>query len=234
MTILTRAAKGSALSHVEMDTNWTDLRDIPNGKVFPKTQNVGIKIDTASPDYGWADLPGVIHTDPAGLNNPTMNNYIGGIYEPQFSENDESMVRFHLPHDYAMGTDLFIHAHWSHNSALVTGGSCTFAFETTCAKGHDQAAFMPTKTVSIIQNASTVQYQHMIAETSLTVSGGSVTQFDTADNEPDAMFICRFYLDSNDMTVSGGGIPEPFVHMFDLHYQTTGIATKQKSPNFWT
>ncbi len=46
MTITTRAGKGSALSHNEMDTNFTDLRDGVGGIQVPKTSGLGIKVDS--------------------------------------------------------------------------------------------------------------------------------------------------------------------------------------------
>lgn len=235
MTITTRAGKGSALTHAEMDENLTDLRDIPQGKTFPKASGVGIKIDTASPDWGYHDLHGILLPDPDNANHAQYANYIGSIRQLQFSAlNVEAFTQFHIPHDYAPGTDLFIHVHWSHDSTLVTGGSVTWAFELCYSKGHGQQPFSTPKVASVIQSASTTQYQHMVAETACSTSGGSTTQFDTDDAEVDGVVLCRIYLDSNDITVSGGGVPDPFVHFVDLHYQSTGLPTKQKSPNFYT
>lgn len=234
MSITIRAEKGSELSHAEMDTNFIELRDIPNGKTFPKTKGVGVLIDIADPNYGWHDLFATTYIDETSLNPPTFEIYTGGIKEFQFSEGAEMLCRWHIPHDYAPGTDMFIHAHWSHNSSDVTGGSVTWGWEFTYSKGHNQGAFSPAKTVSVIQAASLTPYQHMVAETALSVSGGSVTQIDTDDIEPDGLILCRFYHDSNDITVSVGQPPNPFVHFIDLHYQSTGVPTKQRSPDFWT
>ena len=75
MPIVTRETKGSALTHAEMDNNFNELDQIPNGKTFPKTQNVGIMIDTDAPDYGWHDMHGVGYVDPASLVKPTMEAF---------------------------------------------------------------------------------------------------------------------------------------------------------------
>ena len=234
MTITTRAGKGSALTHNEMDTNFTDLRDGVGGRIWQKTQNAGDLIDPSSPDFGWIDIHAPLYFNSSGT-PAVFSSYRGGISQWQFTETtaDEAFCEFHIPHDYAMGTDIFFHVHWSHASTTVTGGSVTWAFEMSYSKGHDQAIFAAPKTVTIQQNASTTQYQHMIAEAAGTVSGGSGTQFDSAIMEPDGVFICRFYLDSNDITDSVTQ-PNPFVHFVDLHMQSTGIATKNKSPDFWT
>lgn len=234
MTIISRNEKGDELTYAEMDANIEELRDIPEGKIFPKTQNKGILIDKDDTDFGWHDLPAMGFVDPNSANMPSWATYRGGISDFQFAENNEMLARFHIPHDYAMGTNMFIHVHWSHNSTLVTGGSVTFGWELTYAKGHDQDFFPAPIFVSVAQNVSLNQYQHMVAETALSVSGGSANQLDTNILEVDGLVLSRFFLDSNDITVSGGAVPDPFVHFIDIHYQSTGVPTKQKAPDFWT
>lgn len=233
MAITTRAGKGGALTHTEMDTNFTDLRDGVGGRTWQKTKGVGDLIDPASPDFGWHDITGEIYLAATGTPADFVT-YRNNLRQFQFAESEEAFINFHMPHDYVPDTDIFIHAHWSHIGTLVTGGSVTWGFEMSYCKGHDQAAFPASKTVTVLENASTTQYRHMVAETAASTSGGSGTQIDTDDLEPDGVILCRVYLDSNDITVSGGGVPDPFLHYVDIHYQSTGLATKQRSPDFWT
>jgi hypothetical protein len=235
MAILTKADKGSPLTHNEMDNNLIELDKIPTGKTFPKTKGVGIKIDTAVPEFGWHDITGNLHNVNGALNSADYVVYRGGIKAYQFAEGEESFVNFHLPHDYLPGSEIFIHVHWSHNSSLVTGGSCTWAFETMYAKGHNQASFEAPVNISVIQNTSIVPYQHMIAETSASVSGGSPgVLLDTELLEADGIIQARLYLDSNDIITSNASIVNPFAHFVDIHYQSTGLPTKNKAPDFWT
>lgn len=232
MTITIRSVKGGALTHAEMDINWTDLRDGVNAMI-PKTKGKGIKIGpNGSETFGWHDLLGTVQVY-GDLGDAIRVAYRGGIKALQFDEGDSAYVDFHLPHDYAPNTDIFVHVHWSHNSALVTGGSVTWGFELMYAKGHNQSAFPAPITVSVSQNANTIQYQHMVAEGLASTPGGSGTLLNTADIEVDGLIQCRLFLDSNDITVSGGGIPLPFAHTIDIHYQSTNIATKNRSPDFW-
>ena len=133
-----------------------------------------------------------------------------------------------------MGSDIFIHVHWSHISEMVTGGSATWVFEVSYAKGHSQAAFTDTKLTSVVQDASQIKRQHMVAETNLSVPGGSGVQFDSNEIEVDGLFLCRIYLDSNDIVTSDSSTVSPFVHFVDLHYQSTGLPTKNKAPDFWS
>lgn len=233
MTITTRAGKGSELTHNELDTNFTDLRDGVN-LMTPKQTGYGMKIGpNGSETFGWYDLLSTIHVDPDSLLKPSFVTYRGNIKGRQFAENNEAFIEFHIPHDYLPGSQLFIHTHWSHNSALVTGGSTTWGFEIIYAKGHNQQAFGTPITVSALDNASTIQYQHQIAEVPFTTNGGSGVSLDVAQIEVDGVIMCRVFLDSNDITVSGGGIPSPFVHFVDVHYQSTNVATKNRAPGFY-
>jgi hypothetical protein len=233
MAIITRASKGSALSHAEVDNNFTELDEIPNGKTFPKTQNVGIKVDIDAPTFPWVDLVGEIGINTGAPNPASQELYINGIYQIKFDEDDAAFVNFHLPHDYVVGSELYMHIHWSHTSTVVTGGSVTFGIEMTYAKGHNQAAFSSTSTLSIAQNASTTQYQHLIAEAQASTAGGSPTAINTSLLEPDGLILCRIFLDSNDITTSDMSVVAPFIHFADIHYQSTGIGTKNKTPSFW-
>lgn len=235
MTITTRAGKGSELTHAELDANFTDLRDGVNLMV-PKTKGKGLKVDSlGTPSFGWHDLMSDLfvhdYTDPLA---PAYVTYRGGIRQRRFAVNKEAQVSFHLPHDYVVGTNIHIHVHWSHNSALVTGGSVTWGFELIYAKGHNQGAFSAPIIITEFQSASVVQYQHMICEAPASIQGGSANLLDTDNLDVDGLIFGRVYLAANAMTVSGGGVPDPFLHQVDIHYQSTGVPTKQRAPDFWT
>lgn len=231
-TVTTRAGKGSALTHTEMDTNFTNLRDNVGGTTFPKAAADGIKIDETSPDWGWRDIIGPLTVDEDDVNKALMQTFRTNIKARCFGASSEAYTVHHIPHDYALGTDIFFHYHWAHSSATLTGGSVTWGAAYTYAKGHDQAAFSATKLFTVAQNASTTQYQHMIAEAASSVVGGSATQIDTSSLEPDGVIHSRVYLDSNDLTDSVS-VPDPFLFLVDVHYQSTGIPTKQKAPDFY-
>lgn len=234
MAITTRAGKGSALTHNEMDTNLTDLRDGLDLKV-PKTQNAGIKVDSlGTPSYSWRDLNATVRIDEVGGNRPAWAIFRGNYRQMQFEVNDVGYFTFHLPHEYVVGTPIYIHAHWSHASALVTGGSVTWAFELSAAKGHNQGAFSAPIIFNAAQNASTIQYQHMIAEVLVGDVGGAGGTINLSIIEPDTLILGRIVLVANNLTVSSGQVPDPFLHEVDLHIQTTNVGTKQKQPPFWT
>lgn len=233
MTITTRAGKGIDLTHDEMDTNFTELRDRPTGQVYPKTEGVGIKIDTTTPVFGWHDLNSPIWINEDDPNKALFATYRGNIMARKFTVLANGFANYHLPHDYVPGTDIFIHVHWSHNSTTVLSGSVTWGLELSYARGYGREAFPITKTVTILQQASLIPYQHMIAEAAASVVGGSGTQLDTSTVETDGIILARIYLDSNDI-VDSVLQPNPFVHMVDIHYQSTGLPTRNRNYNFWT
>lgn len=232
MTITLWEAKGEELTFDELDQNFKELRDGVDARVTGEPGN-GIRLGQTGGGvgYAWHDLHSTLHTDnttPATL--PQFVPYRGGIKGRVFEEGDEAYIEFHIPHDYVPNSEIFIHAHWSHNVADVTAGSVTWGFELTYAKGHNQAAFSAPILVSVSQNANPTQYQHMVAETSITSMSGSGTTFAVNVIEPDGVLMCRVYLDSNDMV---GTSPLPFLHFVDLHYQSTNVGTRSKTPNFW-
>lgn len=233
MAIILREDKGSALSHTEMDANFNALDKIPDGKVFPSDKTKGIKLDTNNPVWGWKDIVGFIYLDPQDPNAASFSSYRGGIKAYSFVEGKECFVDFHMPHDYAMGTPIYMHVHWSHNSSVVTGGSVTWAFEIMYSKGHGQEAFNTPVIVSVVQNASSVQHMHMVAESIASSNGGSEVSLNTNTLEVDGIIQCRLYLDSNDITTSDASTVTPFAHFVDIHYQSTNLPTKNKNPDFW-
>lgn len=236
MTILTRAAKGSELDYTEVDQNFTELRDRPTGDVRPKTKGIGTKIDLASPTWPWRDLEGFILPREAGVGSPTLLVFRGGaVREYAFAANDQIDCRFHIPHDYVPDSDLFLHVHWGHNGTNISG-SLVVNFAATYAKGHNQADFSaeiaPILSVSTPNIATVPQYRHRIDEIQLSAVSPSATQLDSNDIEVDGLIL----LNVKTATIPSitGGAAKPFIFYVDLHYQSTGLGTKAKSPDFWT
>jgi hypothetical protein len=170
-------------------------------------------------------------------NAATLEIYrAGSVREWSFAANDVSDNRFHIPHDYAPGTDLYIHVHWSHNGTAISG-SAGFTHRHTYAKGHNQAIFPAEKTITSSQTTASIgttpQYQHFIVETQLSTPGGSASLLDTNLIEPDGLILMNTAF-STIPTITGGSPNRPFIHFIDIHYQSTGVGTKQKAPNFYS
>lgn len=235
MTITLRAAKGAALTHDEMDANFTTLdaekadlsgAAFTGGIVLPKTSGVGIQFDGTAPAFGWRDILGQLYTRGVGAQDPAWAVYNGTIYQYQFAVNDEVTLSFHLPHDYVPGTDIHAHVHYS----LKTGVAETLVWEFTSvfAKGFNQEAFSTPCITSASQATPVIAFQHMIAETPISsVAGSPAVLFANGLFQVDGIALVRVKLLSN------SGAQAPFVHSIDLHYQSTNLATKGKAPDFY-
>lgn len=197
--------------------------------VISNTKGDGIQLDITSPTFGWHDLlsPTIIY-EGASSNKPNFNVLVGGIRKYQFLVNDESFHEFHIPHDYLPGSDLYIHVHWTHNSGASPTGSTTWQFESTYAKGYSQQAFSSTKLLTVNQSIVSTALTHHIAEVKFSTSGGTASTLNSLDIETDGLILTRTSLISNTTGVN------PFMLFCDVHYQTTGIATKNRNYNFWT
>lgn len=206
-----------------------DTISINDGSIYSGTTGEGVKVDISTPTFGWHDILGDIKIRGIAATDPTYPIYRNNIRAYQFAVNDVVWNEFHIPHDYVPSTDLYIHVHWSHTSAAVTSGSITWSFEITYAKGHDQAPFPATKTITVTQTASTTQYQHMIAEVAFTAATADATHFDRDDIEIDGLVLVATTLTANTITAA----TDPFVHFIDIHYQSTCLSSKNKAPNFY-
>ena len=129
-------------------------------------------------------------------------------------------INYHIPHDYVVGTDIYLHVHWLPSGTDTN--SVKWQFDYTYAKGHNQAAFDPDgTTISAEESPPGVAYQHMVTETvAITV----------ADMEPDGMLKVHIKRVTNGGTDNANTI---FVDTADVHYQSNNLATPNRSPNFY-
>ena len=171
-------------------------------------------------------------------NAPAWNYYVGGIRQPQFLNADEAFIEYHMPHDYVPGSDIHLHFH-SSQTTVDTGGPASapgdvrWNYELIYAKGHDQAAFPGTAIVGFVtQTASGTVRKHMVAEKQISAASPASDQMDTNDLEPDGMLLMRVWRDTTDAEDTLN--QHPFCHEVDIHYQSTGMATKSKAPNFYS
>ncbi len=241
MTITTRASKGAALTHNEMDTNFTDLRDGVGGLMIPKTSGLGIKVDSlGTPTFGWRDIIGNITPKQSGAGSPTLAAWRGGLVRAYYySASDDGDDVYHIPHDYVPGSDLYLHVHWGHNGTAISG-SLVINFYFTYAKGHNQASdgsFAAEKnltlTVSTPDIATIPQYRHRVDEIQLSAASPTANQLDSDIIEVDGLILLHYDV-TTIPTITGGSTNEPAIFTVDVHYQSTNLGTKAKAPDFWT
>lgn len=202
--------------------------------VLPKASGKGIKVELATPTFPWRDLLGELFVRSTGAGKPTRTAYRDSLFAQQFGAGDDEEFEYHIPHDYLKPSNLHLHVHWSHIGMFVNGGTITFTYAMSYAKGHNQAPFSAEVSTTFVGTASTTQYQHIITEVQVSATSPSANQIDSDNLEPDGVIMLRLEMTTNNITVSEGGVPDPFIHYADIHYQSTGVGTKQKAPDFYT
>lgn len=204
MTIVLRQDKGSELDFSEMDGNISTL--------------------DSRTKLGWRD--NIIQMTPrGGVTEPPLVQFRDNIYLLSFSQFDnmEAFGNFHVDHDYALNTPLYLHIHWSTSTTSI--GTVRWGFEYSVAKGHQQEAFPATTTVYVEQTTDGTPYKHYVAELS------DANAIPGTNIEPDTIILCRVFRDAthpND-TLDGGA----FGICLDLHYQADKLTTTNKRPNFY-
>jgi hypothetical protein len=205
MSILTYAEKGGSLSYPELDSNFDQL-------------------DTRT-RIGWRDNV-VELTIRNGPSEPQLSTFRGGIMLPAFVQTDvqSGYGNFHIDHDYAPGTAIYPHVHWSVDGSQV--GTVRWGFEWTYAKGHQQMAFGATQTFYVEMTTTGTPYMHYVSECSdlQAIPGTNV--------ETDGFILLRVFRDATHPNDTYDD--QVFGIAIDLHYQVSQASTPFKAPNFFT
>ena len=232
------------LRYADNDTNYVTLtgnqtisgqKTFTNSLVISAISGNGILLDTTAPSFGWRDITGQIIPDTAAT-APNKNVFRGGtIGMYSFAAGDQCDIPFHSPHDWVPGSDIYAHVHWSHNGTSIAGNA-VFTITATTAKGFNQSNFGAEKSQTITYNttniATTPQYRHRVDEIQLSNAGGTGNFLNTSDIEVDGLILLNLTMTT--LPSIGGGSPnEIFIFQVDLHYQSTNLSTKNKSPSFY-
>ncbi len=210
--------------------------------IFDKASGNGIKVDTATPTFGFADLIGDQFSKNTGGTKPTLTVYNGDVDAWQFANGDEAFMTYHIPHDNVAGTDIHLHIHWSQNAAGATGGTIDFKYTAIYAKGHNQdeapGSFTSTPITAVFSSidindggSGLNRYQQHLTEVTISAATATAALFDKDNFEPDGVIELTLEMTTTNLT----GTPSlPFIHYVDIHYQTTGlIGTKSRTPDFY-
>lgn len=194
-----------------------------NSIVLPDESGKGILLgDATTESFGWRDITSNIEVRGVAATDPDWAQVDAtGMYGYKFAVGDKVWMTFHIPHDIASST-VYFHAHWFPNG--TNAQPVKWQFDFAYAKGFDQEAF-PFGSLTTATAESTgpgVQYQHMVTETTgQTISGLT---------EPDGLIHCMVTRITNGGTENTDDI---FMMTADIHYQSTNIATVNKSPSFY-
>lgn len=213
MALLTRAAKGSALTYGEVDGNWTELE-----------RRVG---------DGWQDLVMSVNVG-GGANSPTWNQFRNGIYAYAFSPTtmNECWSQFHLRHDFKWGTMCYPHVHFSSNTTNT--GTVRWGIEWTYARRADSVGgdntgvidFPATQTIYIEHEIlSGEQYRHQVTEPA---DGNGIPG---TGLETDGLILTRFFRDATHINDT---FPDDvYLLTVDIHHEVDKDATPTRQPPFY-
>ena len=179
---------------------------------------------------GWRDIIGQSVSPAAGPTIPVWTQ-IGAtaFYAYVFAVNDTQWYFYHINHDYAPGTDIYLHVHWLTNGTSTNNVKWEFTW--SFAKGFNQGAASTYNlsgagagqgTEFIEEAGSGTQYRHMTSEIAVPIS-------DT-DFEIDGIIMVRL----RRVAASGAANADTvYVTMSDCHYQSDTFNSKNRIPDFY-
>ena len=175
---------------------------------------------------GWQDLIATLtNSNASGISPPTWKAMgSNGNYGLRFTAGDSAFAIFHVPHDWKFGTLAYPHIHFLVDIALTAGDTITWKLIYSIAKGHQQGESMigprTTITLTYTANGTEIAGEHIILE---------CTEADAVDmREVDALACFEVEMDAASVT----GAEEIFGLMCDLHYESDGMLTSEKAPEF--
>jgi hypothetical protein len=172
---------------------------------------------------GWRDITGQAVSPAGGVTVPTWTILTAGspFYAYKFAVNDQLWYFFHIPHDYAPGTALYLHAHWLSDGTSTN--TVKWQFTHSFAKGFNQGNFNTTgTTIDVTQATDGTAFRHMVSESSTAVSATGL--------EVDGILMVHLKRITNGGTDNADSV---FLLMCDVHYQANTLATKNRAPDFY-
>ena len=173
-------------------------------------------------DGGWRDMTGQPVAQQGQAFPAWTQMGTGPFYAYKFDVGDLLWFSYHFQHDYSLGTSVLLHAHWVADG--IDTNPVNWEFSYTYAKGHNQDNYDMTGTVITVQEAApgNAPWRHMTTE---------ITSEMNADYEPDGILLVRLKRITNGATDNTDAV---FLLEADCHYKANTIATKNRTPNFYT
>ena len=132
---------------------------------------------------------------------------------------------------------MLLHIHWGHNGTAISGSLViTYYFMYSKRSLNNPAETFGdvktvTQTISGLDITNSPQYCHRVDEIPITSDGGSVTTLDRNLIEVDGLISLHYNVDVTPSIT--GGTADPFIFTLDIHYQSTGIGTKNNAPDYY-
>lgn len=164
---------------------------------------------------GWVDLLTDIQTRTTGAGTPSFNVFQSPLRGYEFAAGDEVYGNFHIPHDWAVGTRLYLHVHWGCVSA--NAGNAVWRWNWSYARGYGVDGFSAPVSFDVTHAHCGIAYGHNIAECSDAQS--------ILPNNCETDGIIQWALKLVSKTTTGN----PFGFFADLHYQSDGRITNERN-----
>lgn len=172
----------------------------------------------------WEDMVQYLGAgDKKASNPPTEEQDADDFTVLMFDVGDVVTLKFHVLHDYKLGSGAYVHVHWYPKTTMAVGETVVWNITWKIAKGHGQGESLLGGTTSFdithVADGTEIAGEHIITECS------DLQAFDMI--EPDAMLMVRI---ERAASTFGGDV---IGVSCDLHYQSTQETTVNKTPPFW-
>ena len=210
MAITTRTGKGSQLTWAEMDNNLTELNT--------RTQ------------IGWQNLNGTVER--SGIANPPNKyNFLGAFQLDCFDPDNEQEIacKFHIPHDYVVGTPIYPHGHMTVHTAST--GTVRWGFAIAYAYEFDTAVDTPPPPAGSVYTLLGTNYVNMPILASyqnvhLLLEGTDANGMTLPGLAPDSVIMMRVFRDATNIADT---YPDGIcLTHIDLYYRSQNFGSANK------
>lgn len=164
---------------------------------------------------GHKDLIGDVSAKVTGLTSPTLHNFQGNFRGWFYKPGNRADITYHIPHDYAPGTNLYMHVHWAYNGAKIDG-FLNMTHHVAYSKGGKQMIFGKEIPINVIVDCTDMEpLIHNIADVQISDVSNPLL-LDTSLIEPDGIITNCFII--NDIPKIDGDIAMPMIICVDIHY----------------
>lgn len=181
----------------------------------------------ATQPLGWKDnISFFSMASGKGTNEPIWEDRGNGNYTSSFVAGDELFIKYHINHDYALGTKGFPHIHFSCKDVQEVGATVTWRFSYVIAKGKNGG--QAGESLGVARTDIDIVYTYdgtEIADEHIIVECDDLDAFIL--QEPDAE------VDAGVVLLSTTTTGKVFGEMLDLHYQSDRDTTPNKEPDFY-
>ena len=187
------------------------------------TQGIKIGNEKNGYNFGWRTIAGHIRIRDIPATDPVWRE-IGttGFWAFKFALDKRNFIVFHLPHDYVPNTQIYLNCHWLSDGTDVVN-TVKWQYTTAHALSYGQEPFnFTTPQIVSGETAPNGQYYHM------NTAVGPIT---VDDMQAEGIVYAKLDRITNGATDNTDGI---FVLAFEVSYQSTNLATKNRQPPFYT